>query len=233
VGLFDGSVAFAREWRERRERRRMRSDARVKARNEAKAKLSTALAPLYRGDVDAEVVIRDADRQDGYPRIDDKFRVWRLSPWFKVELHKPWGEGISVWLEIRLAVVGDGVVRVVEHAEHGELVHIVGRIPYEVIAGVDSEGDVDYPMPQIFCHFDFNRGREPYRETVAYRDHGDGHWFPMEGLPIVGRKRSSLWSRWRHHREAERLHREFQEQHPSVPPTPPLADGEHPDQERA
>lgn len=87
MGVLDGSVAFAREWRERRERQRMRSDDRVRARNEAKEKLAEVLAPLYRGDVDAEVVIRDADRDDGYPRPDEGFRLWRrTSPWFKAEL---------------------------------------------------------------------------------------------------------------------------------------------------
>lgn len=209
VGVLDGSVAFAREWRERRERQRMHSDDRVRARNEAKEKLAEVLAPLYRGDVDAEVVIRDADRDDHYPRPDEGFRLWRrTSPWFKAELLKPWADGFSVWLGTRKAVVGDGVVRLVPHNAHGEYVRIVGRIPYEVVSGVDPRGDVDLPMPQIFCHFDFNHGREPYREIVAYRDHGDDHWFAMEGVAIVGWGAPSRWRQWRLHREQMEYQRE-------------------------
>lgn len=77
----------------------MTADKRVDMRLKAKAKLADVLAPLYRGDVDAEVIVRDADRNDGYPQSDDKFRLWRLSPWFKAELVKPWGDGISVLAE--------------------------------------------------------------------------------------------------------------------------------------
>jgi hypothetical protein len=222
LGAFSGSVAFAREWRERRERRRMRADERVRMRNEAKKKLADVLAPLNRLEATSmEVVIRDADRDDNYPQTDDKFRVWRLSPWFKVELTKPWGDGISVWLENAQAVIGDGVVRIVDPNEHGEPVRIVGRIPYEVVAGVDPEGDTDYPMPQIFCHFDYNHAREPYRETVAYRYQGFKRWIALEGVRIVGRERSSLWRRWRLHRRQEIYEREYRRDHPEHPPTPP------------
>jgi hypothetical protein len=225
VGVFSGSVAFAREWRERRERRRMRSDERVRTRNEAKAKLAPVLAPLHRMEATSiEVVIRDADRDDLYPRIDDKFRVWRLSPWFKAELGKEWGDGISVWEENVRGVVGEGVVRIVDSNEHGEGIRIMGRIPYEVVVGVDLEGDSDYPMPQIFCHFDYNHARSPVRETVAYRYQGFKRWIALEGVRIVGRQRSSLWRRWRFHRKQKKYEREFRKEHPEHPPTPPPVD---------
>jgi hypothetical protein len=226
MGLLDGSVAFAREWRERRERARMTADSRVAMRLAAKAKLADALAPLYRGDVDAEVIVRDADRDDGYPQPDDKFRLWRLSPWFKAELVKPWGDGISVLHGYQHAIVGDGQVRIVDRNEGREMVQVVGRIPYEVISGVDPDGDVDYPMPQIFCHFDFNWAREPYREVVAYRDHGEGRWFALEGMPVVGLSRYSAWSRWRLHRQIEKYQQEVEREHPRVPPSPKPPAGE-------
>jgi len=199
----------------------MRSDERVRRRNESKAKLAVALAPMYRGEVDAEVIIRDADRDDGYPQADAKFRALRISPWFKAELLKPWGDGISVWLGMEWVVVADGKARVVAREEPGEWIRVVGRIPYEVVSDVDPDGDVDYPMPQIFCHFDFSRAREPYSEIVAFRDHGDDHWFAMEGVRIEGRSRSSLWRRWRLHRQMEKYQREVEREHPQIPPTLP------------
>jgi hypothetical protein len=218
MGLFEGAVAFARERRERRERRRMRSDERVTMRLAAKEKLADALAPLYRGDVDAEVVIRDADRDDGYPRPDAKFRPWRLSPWFKAELVKPYGDGISVLLGYEHMVVRDGVARLVGPEGGGEVVQVVGRIPYDVVSGVDPDGDMEYPIPQIYCHFDFNFAREPYREQVLYRDHGD-YWLALEGVPFK-RRRYSVWSRWRLHRKVEKHQRAVEREHPRIPPTP-------------
>ncbi len=119
----------------------MTADRRVEMRLAAKAKLADALAPLYRGNVDAEVIVRDADRDDGYPQPDDKFRLWRLSPWFKAEPVKPWGDGISVLHGYQHAIVGDGQVRIVGRNEGREMVQVVGRIPYEVVSGVDPDGD--------------------------------------------------------------------------------------------
>lgn len=132
MGAVGTGIAAAKELRERGEKQRASNEARVAHRIVIKQELAAGLAPMLRGEVEAEVLIRDADRQpDGFPRPDSKFRARRLSPWFKVGVLPSYSEGMSAWLRLDRVFIEDGVARsqVKSDTGGGELVRVVGRIP--------------------------------------------------------------------------------------------------------
>jgi len=107
--------------------------------------------------------------------------------------------GISAMLRLdRVFIEGDTARAQVEaDKEDGELVRVVGRIPYDSIVAVDRDGDSHHAGPHIYCHFDFDHG--PYEQVLLYREHGEGIWLPIEGIKYrprgVSLWRGLLWHR--------------------------------------
>jgi hypothetical protein len=207
-------IATAKELREqaerlrrRGERQRANAEARIAHRLAMKQQVADDLAPMMRGDVEVEVLIRDADRQpDGWPEADWKFRVRRLSPWFKVGVMRPYGGGICTVLRLDRVIVEDGVARSQESDDaEGELVRVVGHIPYESIVAIDRDGDANFSGPHVYCHFDF--GTEPYEHKLLYRQHHGGVWLPWEDVEYRPKKYSHL-RRYLWHRQSLKLQRE-------------------------
>jgi hypothetical protein len=214
-------IAAAKELRERGERQRATNEARVAHRIAIKQELADGLAPMLRRKVEAEVLIRDADRQpDGFPKPDSKFRLRRLSPWFKVGVLPSYSGGMSVWLRLDRVFIEDGVARsqVKSDTEEGELVRVVGLIPYDAIVAVDWEGNAEFSGPHVYCHFDFDQG--PYEEVVLYREYSDGIWMPMDASIRYKPHTYPVWNRWwlhrkikKHERQAERERLEWIAKH--------------------
>jgi hypothetical protein len=210
MDLVGGGVSFARELRERGERQRANADARVKHRLAIKEQMQEDFAPMYRGQVEAEVLIRDADRQpDGWPDGDWKFRWRRLSPWFKVGVMRPYANGMTAVLRLDQVLIDGDVARsqTKHDEEEGELVRVVGHIPYEAIVAIDRDGDGHFSGPHVYCHFD--HGHEPYAQILLYREHADSVWLPWEGVKYRPQK-SPLWHRFLWHRKSKKRQRQFE-----------------------
>jgi hypothetical protein len=136
MGAVGTGIAAAKELRERGERQRASNEVRIAHRIAIKQELADGLAPMLRGEVEPEVLIRDADRQpDGFPKYDSKFRLRRLSPCFPVGVLPSYSGGMSAWLRLDRVFIEDGVARsqVKSDTGEGELVRVVGRIPYDAI----------------------------------------------------------------------------------------------------
>lgn len=210
MDLVGGGVSFARELRERGERQRANADARVKHRLAIKEQMQEDFAPMYRGEVEAEVLIRDADRQpDGWPDGDWKCRWRRLSPWFKVGVMRPYANGMTAVLRLDQVLVDGDIARsqTKHDEEEGELVRVVGRIPYEAIVAIDRDGDGHFSGPHVYCHFD--HGHKPYAQILVYREHSDSVWLPWEGVKYRP-QRLPLWRRFLWHRESKKRQRQFE-----------------------
>jgi hypothetical protein len=217
MGAVGTGIAAAKELRERGEKQRASNEVRIAHRLAIKRELTEGLAPMLRGEVEAEVLIRDADRQpDGFPEPDSKFRLRRLSPWFNVGVLPSYSGGMSAWLRLDRVFIEDGVARsqVKSDTGEGELVRVVGRIPYDAIVAVDWEGNSDFSGPHVYCHFDFNR--EPYEEVVLYREYSEGAWMPMDASIRYRPRTYPVWNRWwlhrkikKHERQAERERSEW------------------------
>lgn len=242
--IISDGVAVAKEMRERGERQRSNADERIRHRLAIKDELGEVLGSMLRRESLPEAVIRDADRQpDRYPDPDDKFRFRRVSPWFGVGIMPSYSGGISAMLRLdQIFIEGDTARAQVEaDKEDGELVRVVGRIPYDSIVAVDRDGDSHYPGPHIYCHFDF--GHEPYERIVLHREHAEGFWLPIENVKYrprtVSLGRRLLWHRnsRKRQRQYERERAEWmakQERRQHLPPTeevknePEALEGENP-----
>jgi hypothetical protein len=208
--LIGDGVAVARELRERGERQRANADAKIRHRLAIKDELGEVLGPTLQRESLPEAVIRDADRQpDRYPNPDDKFRFRRVSPWFNVGIMRSYSGGISTMLRLDRVFIEGNTARAQVEAdkEDGELVRVVGQIPYDSIVAVDREGDSHYPGPHIYCHFDF--GHEPYERVLLYREHSEGVWLPIENVKYQPRT-TPLWRRLLWHRNSRKLQRKFE-----------------------
>lgn len=115
-----------------------------------------------------EAIIRDISRMDNYPKvIDDKKGI---SSWFGVEVKDLYHRGIEVILRI------DGLVYIenlrqwrYSTDEENNIVnaYLVGQIPFDVIRGVEWNGDEYYRCPHIFCEFN-KKEKQPYENLVYY-----------------------------------------------------------------
>jgi hypothetical protein len=212
MGFLGDGVSFARELRERGVRQRASNEARIAHRLAIKEQIREDFAPLLRGDVEAEVLVRDADRQpDGWPDPDWKFRLRRLSPTFKVGVMHPYSNGITALLRLDSVFIADGIARsqVKGDPEDGELVRVVGQIPYDAIVAVDRDGDANFSAPHVYCHFDF--GHEPYERIVLYREHAEGRWLPIEDVEYKPDK-TPPWRQYLWHRESLKRQRQYEQE---------------------
>ena len=115
-----------------------------------------------------EAIIRDTSRMDNYPDIVDNKKG--ISSWFKVEVKGLYHRGIEVILRI------DGLVyvenlhqwRYSTHNENDTVnAFLVGQIPFDVIRGVEWNGDEYYLCPHIYCEFN-KKEKQPYENRVYY-----------------------------------------------------------------
>jgi hypothetical protein len=108
-----------------------------------------------------DVIVRNVDRLDSYPNIDEKERG--ISPWFRVGLVDTYERGIVLCLGIGGLKECEGGYRYVDHANEEKsdrTALLMADVPYESIEAVNMEGDNFYNYPHIYCYFDF--AGEPY-----------------------------------------------------------------------
>jgi len=115
-----------------------------------------------------EAIIRDISRMDNYPDVVDYKKG--ISSWFKVEVKGLYHRGVEVILRI------DGLVYVENirkwrysiNNEHNTVrAFLVGQIPFDVIRGVEWNGDEYYHYPHIYCEFN-KKEKQPYEKLVYY-----------------------------------------------------------------
>lgn len=145
---------------------------REKMRREFDKQLSALNAKKLRTDV----IIRDVDRVDGYPDIDEREKG--ISPWFRSGLFDLYTKGIRVGLRIGKLTACQGGYRYTNYngGEAGDIkVFLLGEIPYDSIVAVNWDGDEYYDYPHIYCHFSYEEG--PYERLVYCEkiDMGHGH----------------------------------------------------------
>jgi len=110
-------------------------------------------------------IIRDVDRVDGYPNIDDD--ETGISPWFKVGILETYTKGVRVGLQVVGLKECEAGYRFVDYKtkEESDLrAYLVGEIPFDSIVTVNWEGDEYYYFPHIYCHF--NIDGEPYEKLM-------------------------------------------------------------------
>ena len=123
-----------------------------------------------------EIIIRDIQRMDAFPKINE--RDVGISPWFKVEVSGFYDRGIEVflsdWRKAVPALEADSfqsnwsLVKQDDNSESAVDVVAIGRIPFEFIERVDwSRSDGYYDTPHFYCRFS-GPLREPY-EDVFYK----------------------------------------------------------------
>ena len=121
-----------------------------------------------------DVIIRDVDRFDGYPKVDEEEQG--ISSWFRAGFIGTYTRGIKVGLQIGTLTACKNGYRYTNHGdgESGDIkVFLIGEIPYDSIIEVNWDGDEYYYFPHIYCFFNYNG--EPY-ERLAFCEKIDmGH----------------------------------------------------------
>jgi len=141
----------------------------LKQRQEWRSEFESHMAQKHNALIYGEAIIRDISRMDNYPSVDDRKKG--IASWFKVEIKDLYYRGIEVILRI------DGLVyvenlrqwRYSENNEKGAVnAYLVGQIPYDVIRGVEWNGDEYYNYPHIYCEFS-KKKKQPYENLVYYK----------------------------------------------------------------
>jgi hypothetical protein len=144
--------------------------------------------------VRCDAIIRDIDRMDLYPNIDEKGKG--ISPWFKVEIKGLYERGVEAFISMPQCVkrlpTGEWTFCDYEDPEK-VTAYPVGRIPFDLIEHVDWSGDQYYYDPHIYCRF--KRG-QPYEKIVFYRKWSKEDEFmdEIEGFSPWGKKKR-FWQR--------------------------------------
>lgn len=120
-----------------------------------------------------EVIIRDVNKADDYPEIDEKIKG--MSSWFKLGLMGLYHRGLEVGLRYESLIYDESYKKWrFTNYKNNEAKDIsallMGRIPFDWIVEVDWEGDEYYGDPHIYCHFR-NKKKEPYEELVFVEKH--------------------------------------------------------------
>jgi hypothetical protein len=138
----------------------------LKQRQEWRSEFERHLTMESNGLIHGEAIIRDITRMDNYPDIDDRKKG--ISSWFKVEVKGLYHRGVEVILRI------DGLIyienlrqwRYSKNDESGTVTaYLVGQIPFDVIRGVEWNGDEFYDFPHIYCVFN-KKQKQPYENLV-------------------------------------------------------------------
>lgn len=127
-----------------------------------------------------DAIIRDIDRIDGYPEVDESEGI---SAWFRLGLLETYTRGIRVGLRIGGLTECEEGFRFTNYKDGEEsdiTAYLIGEIPYDSIVTVNWEGDEYYSFPHIYCHF--NHNAEPYERLYFGEkvDMGNGHNFYKE-----------------------------------------------------
>lgn len=146
----------------------MQPDDRLQFHAKWKAEIEDKLRERRKHRLRADVIVRDAERLDGYPHATGK--KGRISPWFRAGLVGTYHGGVSLLLryeEPSQCITGGYRLANYAAGETGELTAaLIGYVPYEQIVHIDWDGDEFYGFPVLFCYFDAD-DRTPY-ERVAY-----------------------------------------------------------------
>lgn len=128
----------------------------------------------------SDIIIRDIDRVDGYPEVDEKKGI---SAWFRLGLLEIYTRGVRVGLRIGGLTKCEGGFRYTNYDKNEKAditSYLIGEIPFDSIVTVNWDGDEYYYFPHIYCHF--NHNGEPY-ERLFYGekvDMGNGHFYYRE-----------------------------------------------------
>jgi len=148
--------------------------------------------------INSDIIIRDINRMDSYPDIDEKGRG--ISPWFKLGFKALYHKGVELFMSVE-SVRFDHAIDVWAACKYDddEAVNalVVGRIAYETIIQVDWAGDEYYPFPHLYCQF--NKSKMPYDEIICVVPEklGDKEVFREIGAwpEIVERSKETRWKR--------------------------------------
>lgn len=148
----------------------------IRHREQLRKKFEDELSKIRARNLRRDIVIRDVDRVDGYPNVDENEKG--ISPWFKVGILETYTRGIKVGLSIVALTQSENGLRYTDHKVNEEkdiTAYLIGEIPFDSIVTVNWEGDEYYYFPHIYCHF--NHDGQPYeRLTFCEKiDMGHGH----------------------------------------------------------
>jgi hypothetical protein len=119
-----------------------------------------------------EVIVRDISRMNNYPDVDDEKKG--ISSWFKVEVKGLYHRGVEVILRIDSLIYAENVGQW-RYSRDGEPdtvnACLVGKIPFDVIRGVEWNGDEYYRCPHVYCEFG-KKEKQPYESLVYYELQG-------------------------------------------------------------
>lgn len=151
-------------------KRRLTPSQVIELRSRWKPEFEQHIWGTHRKELRSDVIIRDMNRLDAYPNINEKEKG--ISPWFRLGLVGTYYRGILIahsWGGLKKD--GDGW-RYPDYkaGEKRDLaVLLISRIPYENIEQVDWNGDEIYGYPHIYCWF--NNKKVPYEHTGIYVQH--------------------------------------------------------------
>lgn len=151
----------------------------VQLRQQWKTKFETKILEQRRKGLRTDVIIRDMNRIDNYPDIEEKKKG--ISSWFRVGLMDTYHKGIQVglrWGMLSIDAETNGWRYTDRQAgEKGDVkVILIGYIPFESIETVNWDGDEFYGYPHIYCYFNAKH-KEPY-ERLAYCEKKELDDFP-------------------------------------------------------
>jgi hypothetical protein len=152
----------------------------VELRKKWKAEFEPRVWDAHKKQLRRDVVIRDMERIDNYPDIDDNKKG--ISPWFRVGLVGIYHRGIQIGMGWETLTKDSKSERWrntdYKAGETGDIkVLLIGLIPFENIDNVDWDGDEYYGYPHIYCLFSFRK--EPYEHIGYYKQTA-----PPDGLPF-------------------------------------------------
>ena len=103
----------------------------------------------HKGQISADIIIRDVRRMDSYPDNEDKGKG--ISPWFRAGLMGTYHRGIKIglrWSELKEFGEGCWRRKNYEINESGGVnTLLIGNIPFERVEMVDWDGDDFYYAP--------------------------------------------------------------------------------------
>ncbi len=121
-----------------------------------------------------EAIIRDVSRIDIYPNFNDGKKG--ISPWFKVEVKGLYHRGLEVIIGIDSIFYNEDLCQwcYATNDENDNIkAFLVGQIPFDVIRGVEWNGDEYYSCPHIYCEF-IKKKKQPYENLIYYELQGSG-----------------------------------------------------------
>ncbi|MEN6511596.1 MAG: hypothetical protein ABFD00_07160 [Chloroherpetonaceae bacterium] len=123
-----------------------------------------------------EAIIRDVSRIDIYPNYNDGKKS--ISPWFKVEVKGLYHRGLEVIIGIDSIFYNENLCQwcYATNDENDNInAFLVGQIPFDVIRGVEWNGDEYYRCPHIYCEF-IKKNKQPYENLIYYELQGSGEY---------------------------------------------------------